>query len=874
MKKQLITAVLGLCFSATILVSGRAEKSIQDTDRPTNLNVVSDLALTEIDGLVELIAEVKLDSLESYVTRLQDFQGRVTGTDSSRAARDWIANKFDEFGYDSVIIDTFTGYQLPDSIACESYNVIACKAGAVFPDQQIIVGGHFDAFPDSPGADDNGSGTAGVLEMARVLAEVETDMTIIFIAFDSRESGMHGSYHYVDGAVARDDNIILMINMDRIAYRGLSNYASILHGEDAAYSDLWIQLASYYSALDGSGGSNSDADHYPFAEAGYDAIWVREMETSPHLQEPTDSTVYMNFDYMTGIVKVTLATAYTVDQIPPRVVTTSLWQVGDGQSMRLCWEPIDLVKVDYVRISCYREGAPWDLITVDIPATETYGEVEGLTEGQSYVFFAEAVNSKGYSSLPCQLRYGTPSSIPVSPRNPTALPLLHAIRIAWGCENIELDFDHYAVIRDGEVVGQTVDGEYVDDDPTLGTDVHSYYVMAVDSDDINSDTVGIDPLWMRVATLDPDRFQVVNRTGNYTIDFVSAHETELFLQEAFEGYNYDYYCDTLATKYPYQLPQLDLLDMVGYGAMVVGAEAGKWDDIGDHPQLKKGILDTLAYYLSIGGKAVIFGRWGNITEGTTVDYTTNSWDYDDAYNSYFHIATRVQTPTSWPFLSTVVTCDLVGAHSMDEAYPDLVWDSSVTLVHAASQSGLVTDVGGIPCASYVDLVPDQAEVIYTYDSRNDDPNSEGKPVAWRYLGLDYQYVYFDIPLSFFEREAAKDALRQALYDLSGLATDVDDQTAGNTLPRSVTLSQNYPNPFNPTTEIVYSLPKKSRVILSIYNILGQKVATLVDTDQPAGSHRVSWSGSDDNGKPVATGIYLYQLQTDQRGLSKKMLLLK
>ncbi|UCE24430.1 MAG: M28 family peptidase, partial [Candidatus Zixiibacteriota bacterium] len=716
--------------------------------------------------------------------------------------------------------------------------------------------------------------TAGVLEIARALAEVETDMTFIFIAFDSRESGMHGSYHYVDGAVARDDNIILMINMDRIAYQTYGHFAGILHGEDAAYSDLWIQLASEYSAIEGSGGSNSNGDHYPFEEAGYDAIWVREIELSPHLHEPSDSTVYMDFAYMTGMVRVTLATAYTVDQIPPRVVTTSLSQVGDGQSMYLAWEPVDLAKVEYVRISCYPEGAPWNEITVDIPAIETGGAVEGLTEGQSYAFFAEAVNFKGYSSLPCELQYGAPSSVPVSPRNPTALPLLHSIRITWGRDNTELDFDHYAVIRDGEVITQTLDNEYIDDDPALGTDVHSYYVAAVDTDGTNSDTVGVEPLWMRVATLDPERFQAVNRTGNYIIDFVSAKETGLFLQEAFEGYDYDYYCDTLATKYPDQLPQLDLLDMVGYGAMVVGAEAGKWDDIGDCPQLKKGILDTLAYYLSIGGKAIIFGRWGNITEGTTVDYTVNSWDYDDAYNSYFHIARRVLTPTSWPFLSTVVTCDLVGAHSVDADYPDLVWDSATTLTHATSQAGLVTDVGGIPCVSYAELVPDQAEVIYTYDSRNDDPNSEGKPVAWRYLGTDYQYVYFDIPLSFFEREAAKAALRQAVHDLLGIITDADDQIAGSTLPRAVTLSQNYPNPFNPTTEMVYSLPKKSHVILSIYNILGQRVTTLVDSDQPAGTHRVGWNSTDDNGSQVASGIYLYRLQTGERVLSKKMLLLK
>ena len=146
-------------------------------------------------------------------------------------------------------------------------------------------------------------------------------------------------------------------------------------------------------------------------------------------------------------------------------------------------------------------------------------------------------------------------------------------------------------------------------------------------------------------------------------------------------------------------------------------------------------------------------------------------------------------------------------------------------------------------------------------------------MAWRYLGSDYRYVYFDIPLSCFEQSSAEDALCRAIEELLGNTTEVGEGTEEN-LPGSFGLSQNYPNPFNPTTEIRYSLPSRGHVNLSVYNILGQRVATLVDKEQPAGVYRVQWDGCDDNGQTLATGIYLYQIRTGANIESKKMLLLK
>jgi len=90
------------------------------------------------------------------------------------------------------------------------------------------------------------------------------------------------------------------------------------------------------------------------------------------------------------------------------------------------------------------------------------------------------------------------------------------------------------------------------------------------------------------------------------------------------------------------------------------------------------------------------------------------------------------------------------------------------------------------------------------------------------------------------------------------------------LPTEFALHQNYPNPFNPETNIRYDLPTETRVTITIYNILGQKVVTLVDNQyQPAGFKSVVWDGS-----RFASGIYIYQMITDDFVETKKMILLK
>ena len=125
-----------------------------------------------------------------------------------------------------------------------------------------------------------------------------------------------------------------------------------------------------------------------------------------------------------------------------------------------------------------------------------------------------------------------------------------------------------------------------------------------------------------------------------------------------------------------------------------------------------------------------------------------------------------------------------------------------------------------------------------------------------------------------------------LFDLADLraapAAATTDRSGGfilplaslsGVLPERFVLGANYPNPFNPTTMIPYQLPTAMYVRLEVFNILGQRIATLVDGEQPAGFHTASWDATDAAGRAVGAGVYLYRLRGGGVQLTRSMLLI-
>jgi len=121
-------------------------------------------------------------------------------------------------------------------------------------------------------------------------------------------------------------------------------------------------------------------------------------------------------------------------------------------------------------------------------------------------------------------------------------------------------------------------------------------------------------------------------------------------------------------------------------------------------------------------------------------------------------------------------------------------------------------------------------------------------------------------------------------DIKGLSTETQAQDYGEVttvnattdtyIPQEFRLAQNYPNPFNPSTLINYSVPTQSNVTITVYNLLGQKITTLVNKEHLQGNHSVVWNGRDQFGYEVAAGVYIYKLKAEGFVQTRKMLLIK
>ena len=107
---------------------------------------------------------------------------------------------------------------------------------------------------------------------------------------------------------------------------------------------------------------------------------------------------------------------------------------------------------------------------------------------------------------------------------------------------------------------------------------------------------------------------------------------------------------------------------------------------------------------------------------------------------------------------------------------------------------------------------------------------------------------------------------QVSVALSGVVSDG--------LPKDYALDQNYPNPFNPSTKLAFALPNRAHVELTVFNVLGQKVSTVVNGEYPAGNHTVTWDGTNSSGGSVSSGVYFYRIEAEGFSQTRKMMLLK
>jgi len=188
------------------------------------------------------------------------------------------------------------------------YNVVAELPGTTRPDEIYIVGAHYDS-NDNPGADDNASGVAGVLEIARVISQYQSEATIRFIAFDMEEWGLIGSDDYATDH--RLENIRGMISMDMIAYDPANSGRAMVYGRTAsnpikqALAGAMLEYGGITSSIEGS---MDASDHAPFEWQGFQACLLIENDVwnNPYYHQWNDSVDtpgYINYEYATSMTR-------------------------------------------------------------------------------------------------------------------------------------------------------------------------------------------------------------------------------------------------------------------------------------------------------------------------------------------------------------------------------------------------------------------------------------------------------------------------------------------------------------------------------------------------------------------------------------------
>lgn len=192
------------------------------------------------------------------------------------------------------------------------YNVVGVHEGYLHPEQIYIVGAHYDSV-NNPGADDNASGTACVMETARVLASHRFESTIIFIAFDREEQGLKGSNAYATAHAG--DDIRGMISTDMIAYNpGGLNRAAIYGraSSDPCKQALADCLTQYGGITSDLYGGFDASDHAPFEWQGFQAALLIENDYNGnpnyhHQSDSVDTPDYIDYDFATNMTRGTLA---------------------------------------------------------------------------------------------------------------------------------------------------------------------------------------------------------------------------------------------------------------------------------------------------------------------------------------------------------------------------------------------------------------------------------------------------------------------------------------------------------------------------------------------------------------------------------------
>ena len=362
-----------------------------------------------------IIDQTNLDSLIYFVEELSGEVSTIIGgspytvvsrhwnNPSNDMAANYIKQKLNSYG-----LVTYNQW-----FSGTGRNVYGVQLGSVYPNKQYIICAHYDDMPSgstAPGADDNASGTAAVIEAARIFTQYNSEYTIIYALWDEEERGLYGSAYYAQQAALAGDSILGVINMDMIAWDNDNDGVGEIHVRNFANSyslkDKMLEVNSLYNIADSLNVQNpgtTASDQASFWNNGYGAILLIEEyyggDFNAYYHTTNDLLIHYNQPYyhkMSRLILGTVATLAEITEVVPVELLAFTASVNNAE-IQLLWSTASELN---------NRGFEIERSVNDADNFVTIGFVEGESTSTeiNYYSFTDHPNFSGKSELYYRLK--------------------------------------------------------------------------------------------------------------------------------------------------------------------------------------------------------------------------------------------------------------------------------------------------------------------------------------------------------------------------------------------------------------------------------------------------------------------------------------